>query len=193
LDDYYIDQFEVTNHKYQTCVQAGVCDPPAENGSYTRASYYDNANYVDYPVVHVTWENARQYCEWRGGEAEWEKAAGGNEGPYPWGQDHNCQLVNYNNCVGDTTKVGLYRGGVSAYNAYDMAVNVWEWVADWFSVDYYQVSPERNPTGPETGEYKVDRGGSFIDTEDEIRVANRSAPAQITQDEFNGFRCAGDP
>jgi formylglycine-generating enzyme required for sulfatase activity/tetratricopeptide (TPR) repeat protein len=197
LDDFYIDQFEVTNQKYHDCVQVGVCNPPAENSSYTRASYYDNPNYLDFPVIHVTWENARQYCEWRGArlptEAEWEKAAGGNGGPYPWGQNHNCDLVNYNNCVGDTTKVGTYKEGVSVNNAYDMAGNVWEWVADWFSTDYYQVSPKHNPTGPDMGENRVNRGGGWNDTEDNIQVANRSAPAPGTQDEYSGFRCAADP
>ena len=158
LDAYYIDRYEVTNARYRLCVQAEVCLPPANNASFTRASYYDNPDFDDFPVIYVSWEMAQTYCAWRGTqlptEAQWEKAARGTDGrTFAWGEDIDCQWTNYLRqddqnfvaCIGDTSRVGSYENGRSPYGAYDMTGNVWEWVADWYGNIYYQNSPASNP------------------------------------------------
>jgi formylglycine-generating enzyme required for sulfatase activity len=230
LDAYYIDKYEVTNALYQDCVDAGACEPPRGVGSGTRESYYDDPAFSQYPVILVDWNQARTYCEWRGGhlptEAQWEKAARGTNGrTYPWGEGIDCDRANYDKTisssgevgcpvevpfggiflsyklsapfqlamgviVGDTTAVGSYPRGVSPYGAYDMAGNVWEWVADWYSATYYQDSPASNPTGPDSGEGHVLRGGSYWLGEVNLRAAERIPDGLLgTSGDDIGFRC----
>ena len=198
LDDFYIDKYEVTNALYQACVDAGACQPPDKAGSYTRDSYYGDSQFDNYPVVYVDWENANAYCQWRGmqlpTEAQWEKAARGTDGRrYPWGDNIDETYANYNNAVGDTTEVGSYENGKSIYGIYDMAGNAWEWVADWYSDTYYLNTPLTNPPGPATGEYRVLRGGSWLDDERIVTTSNRgwSQLEYFTNTDF-GFRCAMD-
>lgn len=127
----------------------------------------------NHPVVQVSWYDAVAFCQWltqKSGiafrlptEAEWEKAARGTDGRiYPWGDEPpNPSLLNYDDNVGGTTPVGSYPDGVSPYGAYDMEGNVWEWVSDWYSDDYYTKSPPRDPTGPPSGETRAYRGGEY--------------------------------
>jgi len=203
LDAYYIDKFEVTNAAYIACVEdGGACKPPIQKDSFTRSSYYGVKEYNDYPVVYVDWDMARNYCEWRGArlptEAQWEKAARGSDDQrsYPWEAGRtDCQKANYNGpngCYGGTTKVGSYAAGKSPYGVYDMAGNVWEWVADWYSERYYQTSFESNPLGPDSGQSRVLRGGSWTRQEFDIRVSNRNKFAPTYYNFDIGFRCASD-
>lgn len=196
LDDFYMDVYEVANKRYKTCVDAGQCKAPSERKSYTRASYYGDPIFDDYPVIYVGWEQAKTYCEWRGArlptEAEWEKAAKGTDArTYPWGDGIDCNKANYQgSCVGDTTKVGTYPKGVSPYGLHDMAGNVWEWVADWYDANYYKNSPSSNPNGPTTRQFRVMRGGSWFSYPNLLRVSYRERYGPFSRNYVVGFRCA---
>jgi formylglycine-generating enzyme required for sulfatase activity len=202
LDAYYIDKYEVTNGVYELCVLMNICTRPIDYSSYQRLSYFENPLFANYPVVNVTYEMARAYCEdWRGGrlptEAEWEKAARGTDAStYPWGEEIRCEYANYRdkNCerVRDTAPVTSFSQGVSYYGLYNMSGNVWEWVKDWYSPAYYLRSPAENPTGPEravVGIYYVKRGGSFQKGSELATTTNREQNDPTNYGSDLGFRC----
>ena len=165
---------------------------------------------MDYPVIHVSWTDANAYCSWATRrlptEAEWEKAADWDDqrnrrNAFPWGNEFNGNLLNFcdKNCsfAGDkssddgfktTAPVGSFPGGASAYGALDMAGNVWEWVSDWY--DTYDKSPAANPKGPESGTYRVLRGGSWSNTMSHVRAAERGNGVPWNSYFDVGFRCA---
>ena len=152
----------------------------------------------DHPVVRVTWDEAQAYCQWAGGrlptEAEWEYAArGGKDGlKYPGGNDIAPENANYSGSKWKgTSPVGSYPA--NAWGLYDMAGNVWEWVADWYDQDYYGTLPSDkavdNPRGPQQGTLRVLRGGSFIDDARNLRASNRTGGVPGGRYDYVGFRC----
>ena len=192
LDAFWISKTQVTNAMFNACVNAGVCKYSVKKTT--------NPNYLDplftyHPVVYIAWEMAQTYCDWTGGrlptEAEWEKAARGpGSNRYPWGDDQpSLKYVNAENDVGNTTAAGSFIAGASVYGVLDMGGNVREWVSDWFDPAYYQVSPYRNPWGPETGEKKVLKGASFSDPFRYCRSANRLSHEPGSPGAVRGFRC----
>ena len=168
---------------------------PVQADSFLRSGYYGNSQYDDYPPVYVDWNLAKACCEWRSArlptESEWEKAARGTEGnTYPWRKDLDCQKANYQNCVNQTNEVGSYPDGVSPYGLYDMTGNVWEWVADWYSDNYYSNSPKNNPLAPNSGQSRVLRGGSW--PRFDVTADHRTKFASNYNTFDIGFRCARD-
>ena len=189
LDAFYIDKYEVTNTQYWECVEAGACDAPL------KTTYYDNADYAQHPVVYVSWDDADTYCRWVDKrlptEAEWEKACRGTTGwTYPWGEGIDCDHAQYSECGGRTVPVGSKPKGASRYGAWDMAGNVWEWVADWYDSDYYSQSPARNPPGPDSDKGRVLRGGSWYYRRKDARCSSRDWVNPWYRGGNVGFRCA---
>jgi len=195
LAAFWIDQTEVTNAMYESCVADHSCPPPFGE---TFNPYYGNSKYDDYPVVYIVWRGADRYCQWAGrrlpSEAEWEKAARGTDGRlYPWGNNPpDSSLANYDNLIGEPVPVDRYSLGASPYGALNMAGNVREWVADWFHEFYYLATPLENPLGPDSGETKSLRGGSYLDDANEIRVFNRFSHPPESPGINRGFRCASN-
>ncbi len=192
LDAFWIDRHEVTNAQYSQCVATENCRAPDERASTTRGAYYGIAEFDNYPVITVSWDDAYTYCEWAGKrlptEAEWEKAARRTDGRvYPWGNEFDQSRLNSSEVSGDTSEVGAYPNGASPYGAFDMAGNVWEWVADWYDANYYANSPRVNPQGPTLGERRTRRGGSWVDNPSAVRAPGRSYDTQGTQSSRSRF------
>ncbi len=198
VNAFWMDLTEVTNAAYTLCVESGECQPPHQTHSLTHSVYYTDALYAQYPVIYVSWYDARTYCKWAGRrlptEAEWEKAARGIEGQiYTWGDmPPDNSLLNFDRGLGDTIEVGRYVAGASPYGALDMAGNVWEWVADTYRSDYYINSPAANPTGPDSGSLKALRGGAWDEPGWLVRAATRAPGAPDEWFPDVGFRCAAD-
>ena len=174
FDGFWLGQCEVTNAQYQAfCTATGRTFP-----EYDEWHPYQGD---DHSVVLVSWYDAQAYCDYYGyslpTEAQWEYAAAGPTSRiYPWGTVWDAQKCcnYYNTGPGNRTfPVGSFPEGASWCGALDMAGNVCEWCADWYSSGYYEVSPELNPSGPESGSNRVLRGGSWYDLGDSCRAADR--------------------
>ncbi len=210
LSEYFIGKYPITNREYQAFLRDvkeqtpprgwdGDQFPPEKGG---------------HPVVNVSWDDTNAYCKWLSEktkknyrlptEAEWEKAARGEDGRiYPWGNAFDPKKANTSESkIGDTTDVGKFSSndpalsGDSPYGCADMAGNVWEWCNDWFYEKAYEGRAGKNakdPQGPEKGQYRVLRGGSFDYYHWFARCADRGRVSPLNFVDGRCFRVVSSP
>jgi len=180
VDAFALAATQVTNAEYAVYLRASETPAPP---FWNKPGFDDPAH----PVAGLSWFEAVAYCQWLSAgtgrsyrlptEAEWERAArAGIEGRlYPWGDETPERQPNY----GRRWLSGPELTGQSEPNAwglFEMCENVHEWCGDWFQADYYRVSPERNPRGPEAGTRRSSRGGSW---RHHIKISRCSARSSI--------------
>jgi formylglycine-generating enzyme len=200
VDSFFLAATQVTNAEYARFLQAtGDAAPPFWSDP--------NFNHPQQPVAGPSWHEAARYCEWLDAqtgrhyrlptEAEWELAARGSldQKQFPWGDDPPRSLLNYSTRW-QTGPEPVAQYAPNAFGLYDIGDNVHEWCSDWYDPNYYAISPDRNPQGPEQcptkPARKSSRGGSW---RHQIKVARCSARSSIPP-EFQyadyGFRVAAD-
>jgi formylglycine-generating enzyme required for sulfatase activity len=215
IDPFYLDTLEVTNSQFKRFIdkfpkwQKANIASKLHNGKYLQD--WDGNNYPkgkgDYPVVFVSWYAAVAYCRSQGKrlptEAEWEFAARGGliDKAFPWGDDPaDKSRANYTvSGFGAATKVGSYKP--NGYGLYDMAGNVWEYLADeWAkypSANAVRVNPvaggdlfDRGDSYLAVKSRRVIRGGSWGGSPINLRVTYRDSHPVDGAGDHVGFRCA---
>ena len=200
LSSFGIHSHEVTEAQYDSCVQSGHCTAAHYDDGTCRL--WDGKNFVriripatgrdpSYPVVCVTWSEARQFCASRGmslpTEAQWEYAArAGSRGRYHWDARDNS-----GKCVLSRTSGPRRAGSCPANNwgLHDMLGNVWEWVNDFYDPSEYMTPEAVDPTGPAAGFYRVIRGGGWYSSLEQATVSNRHWFSPDFPEASIGFRC----
>lgn len=196
IDSFLLAATQVTNGEYDPFLRATGATPPP----FCQDSKF---SHPQQPVTGVSWNEAVRYCDWLGSltgrayrlptEAEWERAARGGleQKQFPWGDDPPQSLPNY----GTRWQTGpelVAHYAPNTFGLYDICDNVHEWCNDWYDSNYYAVSPERNPRGPENGQRKASRGGSWRHHIKVARCSSRSSIPPEFQYADYGFRVACD-
>ena len=191
---FLLGKYPVTNAQYARFLEA------AGKKAMKPASWDDRRfNQPEQPVVGVSWDEARAFCEWAGGrlptEAEWEYACrAGTITEYSFGDDAK-DLGEYawfgDNSDGHTQPVGAKKP--NPWGLYDMHGNVWEWCQDGFDSGYYAKSPRDDPPGPPKASRRVIRGGGWADVAEGCRSAYRCASEPAYRFGDLGFRVAAVP
>jgi len=196
IDEFKLASCQVTNASYSLFVRATGTVPALCCGN-------PDLDHPEQPVVAVSWFEAEKYCEWLSRntgqryrlptEAEWERAArGGRENElYPWGNSPPQSLLDYQTRWQKGPEP-VAQHSPNGFGLYDICENVHEWCSDWYRADYYGVSPERNPAGPDSGNRRASRGGSWRHHIKVSRCAARSSiPPDFRYADY-GFRVACD-
>ncbi len=198
IDEFLLASCQVTNTEYARFLKgADSAAPPFWHDAHL--------NQPAQPVVGVSWQEAARYCAWLSTatgkhfrlptEAEWERAArGGRESAlFPWGDTPPQLLPDYAaRCAvhWNTGPEPVGQRETDVYGLFNMCDNVHEWCSDWYAPTYYEVSPDRNPRGPESGQRRASRGGSWRHHIKISRCAARSSIPPEFQYADYGFRVA---
>lgn len=188
VDPFAIGETEVTNQHYYEFVKETGRTPPGgwKNGEFPPGT-------ADEPATGVTWQDANDYCEWLSRitgaavrlptEAEWQLAAGGKEGwRYPWGNEWNERAAVSAEGGGRVRPVKSYREGRSPCGAYDMAGNVWEWIADDVSTEGGQ------PLIVNGKKMRIAKGGAADESKDLVTATSRQEILETVKSRSLGFR-----
>ena len=207
-----MDAFEVTRQEFVDFINGNDndCDEAPCLGGFSEPEVYEQGGtwfvlegFETTAVAEVTWYGARDFCASLGKrlptEAEWEWAAQGDTPTrYVWGdEDPDCKHAIYGGGCGEdgpwAVDDGIREAGRSPFGVWDMAGNVWEYVADRYSSEYYANSPEQDPPGPATGDNRVVRGGGWESNDRAIEAWSRWGRYAEFGNASVGFRCAADP
>ena len=212
LDKYSLARYPVTVREFGRFVEdGGYGDPdywPADvYGKWKEpGEWAEQIAHPNRPVVGVSWYEAMAFCQWKGvslpTEAQWERAARGPERQdriYPWGgEEPDLTRANFDKTkIGSASPVGLFPAGNVAWDKQeglwltDMAGNVWEWCGDWFGA--YSEDKQESPMGPESGECRVVRGGSWRHYPRYLRCAYRNSFHPDYRCDRVGFRVVSVP
>ena len=197
LGTYWIDQYEVTYQQYMEFVEAAGYRQPGPPSRYARKLEALRGEHQ--PVTYVSWDDANNYCLWKGKrlptEKEWEKAMRGTDGrTWPWGE----QIAGYPANFGGesdgylvSAPIGSFPLDQSVFGVYDGAGNVMEWTDDWYVEDLYSQEKRVSNGGDQPpSTYKTMRGSGYTSQGVDLRITNRSFMVPDFRDETIGFRCA---
>ncbi len=212
LDDFYIDEHEVTNVQYAQFLNdntTGEIDKwinlEGSSGSekcriVKNGDIFEVENgYENNPVIYVSWYGADAYAKWAGKrlptEAEWEYAAKGGQASnnYTYSGSNDIEEVAWYDSNSNSQTHEIKTKKPNELGIYDMSGNVYEWCADWYDADYYKNSPRQNPQGLSSGASRVLRGGSWYNDDSYCRPSNRGYYYPDNRYDLNGFRLARTP